>query len=252
MSADWRDRRQFLAAARLKAAKNYRREHGDRDAYLAKAAKNARIDWGRMEKSERRRKARTKSLDSMLSEPEVQSHVVDLIARDNFDRMVELCRDLEQSALRLHFEFGLSRDDTAQLLSVSHRAVANLRKSGLSALRSKLPLPPKPRMVRRLHYGAHKFGGYHSLCPNWCQTCHASNPSVPGQPLPEKCSSCGTAFPPIEERWTPAVHANPKAAEVVVNGRTSPTKVAEVRKQKRALADWKEKNAREKRLAERQ
>ena len=97
--------------------------------------------------------------------------------------------------------------------------------------------------MRRLHYGAHKFGGYHSLCPNWCKVCGASNPSMLGQPLPEKCSSCGTPFPPIEERWTPVAHANIHAAEVRVDGHTSPTKAADVRKQKEALARWKRQNS---------
>jgi hypothetical protein len=98
-------------------------------------------------------------------------------------------------------------------------------------------------MAKHLHYGAHKFGGYHSLCPNWCPVCDASNPSLPGAPLPEKCSSCGSAFPPIEERWTPAVHAAPKAAEVPATFQNTGTKIKEIRRQKSELAKWKAKNA---------
>lgn len=97
-------------------------------------------------------------------------------------------------------------------------------------------------MSKHLHYGSHKFSGYHSLCPNRCRACNSSNPSLPGQPLPDKCASCGTSFPPIKWRSMPAVHADPKAAEIPANFETTGTKSREIRRQKVMLAKWKKLN----------
>lgn len=240
MQADDEDRHQFLNLACFKAAKAWTPEKGEYGPYLARALTNAKIDWGRRQKAQRRKKSRTKSLDSLLSEPAIPSHVDALAAQENFDRILSVCQALEHAALRLHFEHGLDRDDTAMVLEITARAVGRLRQSGINTIRSSVPLPPD--MAKHLHYGAHKFGGYHSLCPNWCKACNASNPSIPGQPLPEKCSSCGTPFPPIEERWTPVVHTQPDAAEVKPTFRRTGTKVAEVRRQKASLANWKAEN----------
>jgi hypothetical protein len=103
-------------------------------------------------------------------------------------------------------------------------------------------------MAKRLHYGSHSFGGYYSLCPNWCKVCNATNPSLPGTPLPEKCASCGSPFPPIEERWTPAIHTNPDAAKIPQTHKTTGTEVKEIQRQQRVIAKWKEMNERERKV----
>ena len=92
-------------------------------------------------------------------------------------------------------------------------------------------------MVRRLHYGNHNFGGYHSLCLNRCKVCNASTPSLPGTPLPTTCASCGS---PLEGQYVPQVHFNRDAAAIPQDKRHTGTPAKECREQQAAVQRWKE------------
>lgn len=134
--SDQMDRKQFLAAARAKAKKHYRREFGDRSAYEAKAAKRARIDWDRMAKVERRRQARTQSLDSLHCELDVPGFLEGLASSDELRFILKQIGTLFERALHLRYIEDREVQETATRLGLSKQAARFTIQEALKACRS--------------------------------------------------------------------------------------------------------------------
>lgn len=50
-------------------------------------------------------------------------------------------------------------------------------------------------MVKRLHYGRHSRRSADTVNLSKCKMCGTTNPTLPGEPLAEKCTGCGAQIP---------------------------------------------------------
>jgi len=125
----WLDRQQFinLALARAKASGASFDER--------KVIERASIDWDRRMAAEARRLQHTRSIETMIEEPAIDSHEQASDAKLDVPRLLQSLSERKRSLLAKLFLEGYSRDEVAEAIGVSPKTVTNSRSEAISEIR---------------------------------------------------------------------------------------------------------------------
>lgn len=125
---DSEDLAQHLALAAARA--------GLQGASLEASLQNALVDYLRMSRRDRRRAAKTRSLDDLLEEPAVPSFLDQLIAIDAADAALARLDPVARAAVIQRHLRNETRADIAKSLGLSNRAVRKLLQQAMAAMRT--------------------------------------------------------------------------------------------------------------------
>lgn len=125
-----RDRSQFLALRRLQAQSRGKSYHDKQ------VIDHARIEWDRHKQVERKRRARTQSIDSMIREPSSPDPIAAFDMLDQAMSLLNRLPDYERSVVSMLYLSGFSRAQVAAALKTSARNIARIRFEALKHLRS--------------------------------------------------------------------------------------------------------------------